>query len=373
MAEVLPIIRARAALVLAAAAALSATLLGAPGPPVSQSVPAIAWKDCLSQAPAWYSGPEAVRVADNVVVYQRRDGGWPKNIDMAAPMSPAARATVTDDRELNDSTIDNGSTYGQLRFLALVIDATRGERFRAPFFAGLDYLFKAQYPNGGWPQYYPLRTDYSRYITFNDGAMIGVMTLLRDVSAGKAPFRFVDEARRRRAQTAIEAGLDVILRSQIKAGRRLTAWCAQVDPVTLEPRGARSYEHPSTSGKESVDIVRYLLAFSRPTPAVVDAIEGAVAFLRENRVTGIRLVTKPDPTLPNGRDVVAVADSEAPLLWARFYELGTNRPIFSGRDGVVKYSLAEIEPERRAGYSWLGPYAADLIEKEYPAWRQRIR
>jgi PelA/Pel-15E family pectate lyase len=203
--------------------------------------------------------------------------------------------------------------------------------------------------------------------------MVGVMTLLRDVASGKTPFRFVDKARRERAQRAVNRGLDVILRSQIRAGRRLTAWCAQVDPVTLEPRGARSYEHPSTSGKESVDIVRYLLKIGRPSPAVVDAIEGAVQFLRENRVTGIRLVTKADPTLPDGGDVEVVPDAEGSPLWARFYELGTNRPIFSGRDGVVKYSLAEIERERRAGYSWLGPYATDLLETEYPAWRQRIR
>ena len=373
MIEVFPTDRRRAVFWLVACLGLPAALLAAPGTQAPRPERAIAWKDSLDQPPAWYKSAEALLVADNVVLYQRHDGGWPKDIDMAAPLSPAARAAVVGEKDLNDSTIDNGSTYGQLRFLARMIDATRIERFRAPFFNGLDYLFGAQYPNGGWPQYYPLRTDYSRYITFNDNAMVGVMTLLRDVASGKTPFRFVDKARRERAQRAINRGLDVILRSQIRAGRRLTAWCAQVDPVTLEPRGARSYEHPSTSGKESVDIVRYLLKIGRPSPAVVDAIEGAVQFLRENRVTGIRLVTKADPTLPDGRDVEVVPDAEGSPLWARFYELGTNRPIFSGRDGVVKYSLAEIERERRAGYSWLGPYATDLLETEYPAWRQRIR
>jgi PelA/Pel-15E family pectate lyase len=373
MSDVSLTVRPRAAFVLAACAALSATLLALPGAAAPQSQGGIAWRDCLDQAAAWYGGAEAVRIADNLVLYQRRNGGWPNDADMAAPLGPEARATVTGDKGLNDSTIDGGSTSGQLRFLARVIDATRIERFRAPFFAGLEYLFLAQYPNGGWPQYYPLRSDYSRYITFKDNAMIGVMTLLRDVASGKAPFKFVDAARRERARNATERGLDVILRSQLRAGRRLAAWCAQVDPVTLEPRGARSFEPPSTSGKESVEIVRYLLAIGRPSPATVDAIEGAVAFLRENRVTGIRVATRPDPTLPNGQDVTVVPAGDGPDLWARFYELGSNRPIFVGRDGVVKYSLAEIEPELRSGYSWLGPYAADLLETEYPAWRQRIR
>ena len=42
---------------------------------------------------------------------------------------------------------------------------------------------------------------------------------------------------------------------------------------------------------------------------------------------------------------------DAGPIWARFYEIGSNRPVFVGRDGVVKYSVAEIEPERRVGYA----------------------
>ena len=68
---------------------------------------------------------------------------------MAASLSPAARAAVAGEKGLDDSTIDNGSTYGQLRFLARVIDATRAERFRVPFLSGLDYLFVAQYRTAG--------------------------------------------------------------------------------------------------------------------------------------------------------------------------------------------------------------------------------
>jgi PelA/Pel-15E family pectate lyase len=333
---------------------------------------AIAWKDCLDQPAGWYGSAEATRIADNLIVYQRRSGGWPKNIEMARAMTPTDRATVTDEKDLNDSTIDNNSTYTQLRYLARVFEVTRIERCKTAFLAGLDYLFKAQYPNGGWPQYYPLRENYSRYITFNDTAMIGVMNLLKETAEAAAPFGFVDQTRRAKAVASIDRGLRVILRSQIRVGGRLTAWCAQVDPVTLEPRGARSYEHPSISGKESVDIVRYLMGIGRPGPEVVTAIESAVAFYRDNQVKGLRLVSKLDPALPHGRDVVAEDDPNAPPLWARFYEVGTNRPIYSGRDGIVKYKLAEIEVERRAGYSWLGPYAVDLLQKDHPAWRQRL-
>jgi PelA/Pel-15E family pectate lyase len=335
--------------------------------------PTVPWKDCLEQPPAWYGSAEAARIADNLIVYQRRSGGWPKNVDMAQPLTPAGRATVIDEKDLNDSTIDNSSTYTQIRFLGRVVDAAHLERHKAAFISGLDYLLTAQYPSGGWPQYFPLRANYSRYITFNDNAMIGVMLLLGDIAGGEPPFTFVDRGRRARAGAAVERGLRLILRSQIKVGGRLTAWCAQVDPVTFEPRGARTYEPPSTSGKESVDIVRYLMSIPHPAAEVVAAVEGAIAFYRANQVTGLRVVSVPDPALPHGRDVVAQEDPGAPPLWARFYEIGTNRPMYLGRDGIVKYRLADIEAERRAGYSWLGPYAADLLEKDYPAWKQRLK
>lgn len=58
-------------------------------------------------------------------------------------------------------------------------------------------------------------------------------------------------------------------------------------------------------------------------------------------------------------------------LWARFYEIGANRPIFSGRDGVVKYSLQEIEAERRADYQCYVTTPANLLARDYPAWRTR--
>jgi len=83
------------------------------------------------------------------------------------------------------------------------------------------------------------------------------------------------------------------------------------------------------------------------------------------------LVEKPDSTFPNGFDRIVVEDAAAGPLWARFYEINTGRPIFSGRDGVVKYSMAEIEHERRTGYNWYTKAPAELLEKDYPAWHEK--
>ena len=355
------------------------------GPPAagpassSQQTPGLArsrtrsvWFRCLEQPDAWYGSADAVRVADLVLLYQRKTGGWPKNIDMAQALSPSEARAVEAAKADRDSTIDNAATTTQMRFLARVYAATRADRIRLALLDGLDYLLAAQYPNGGWPQFFPLRADYSRRITFNDNAMINVMEVLREVGDGKAPFGFVDRARRARAAEAVSRGLKIILAAQIRVNGRLTAWCAQHDEVTLEPRGARTYEHPSLSGSESVGIVSFLMSVPKPDAAVVSAVEAAVAWFREVRLSGIRIESRPDAAVPGGSDRVVVKDPAAPPLWARFYEIGTSRPIFSGRDSVIRYSMAEIEYERRANYSWYGDWPAALLERSYPDWKARL-
>lgn len=352
------------------ASALHALWLVAPA--AAQTSPAtISWNRALDQPPAWYASAEAVRIADNVLLYQHENGGWEKNIDMARVLADSDRAHLREDTQ-GGTTIDNGATYAQVRYLARVYEATRREQFREGMLRGVDFLLAAQYANGGWPQFHPIRQGYYEHVTFNDGAMIGVMRLLRDVAHGRAPFTSVDARRRSRAATAIAKGLDVILKTQVEVDGKLTAWCAQYDHTTLRCAKARAYELPSLSGGESVDIVRYLMEIEKPSPEVVRAVESAVRWFDEVKLTGIAVITKRDSTLPRGFDRVVVADAAAAPLWARFYAIGTNTPMFVGRDGIVRSSLGEIEHERRIGYNYLGGWARELLAKEYPAWRRRV-
>ena len=317
----------------------------------NQAIGTIAWADAQKKPDEWYGTAEAVRIADNLLLYQRDSGGWPNNIDMAKPLGDSARAALLRKKKETDSTIDNGATYTQLSFLARVYTAVKHERHREAFIKGLDYLLKAQYSNGGWPQFYPDLSGYYKHITFNDGAMIGVLKLLRDVAAAKTAYAFVDDGRRASAASAVEKGIDCILKTQIVLNGKRTVWCAQHDEVTLAPAPARKYEVVSLSGGESVDIVRFLMSIKNPSPAVVEAIEGAVAWFRQSELK----------------------TSHGGPVWARFYELSTNRPIFVGRDGVVKYNIAEIDQERRDGYAWYVDEAATLLARDYPAWVKKHR
>lgn len=165
------------------------------------------WSECLDHLASWYGSTEAACVAANVVLYQRTARGWPKNIDMARVLSADERASVTGEKTLADSTMDNGATTTQICLLARAFSATRGEMRRTAAMAGLRYLLEAQYPNGGWPQGLPLEADYPRYLTFDDGVMVRALQLMRDVSGGVQDFSFVGVGTKGRARRAFERRL----------------------------------------------------------------------------------------------------------------------------------------------------------------------
>lgn len=275
-----------------------------------------------------------------MVSNQNSDGGWKKNY------------TVTSG-DWAGSTIDNGATYTEIRKLAAEYKKTKNKKYLTAATKGINFLLKMQYSNGGFPQIYK-SSGYHTHITYNDNAMVNVLYLLNDASKRSGDFSFVDSSLATKCATAVENGVQCILKTQVKTNGKLTVWGQQHDKNTLKPAGARAYEIPSLCSAESVGIVNFLK--TRPsTTKISAAINGAVAWFKSAKLTGIKVVKE------NG-DVVVKKDPNASPIWGRFYQLGTTKPIFVGRDGVMKYKLSEIELERRTGYAWYGTWPAKLVK-----------
>ncbi|MDR1673491.1 MAG: pectate lyase [Bacteroidales bacterium] len=315
-----------------------------------------------SQPDDWYGTPEAIAIAENVLLYQRNSGGWPKNTPMHQKLSDNDKKTILAEKDKDDSTIDNDATQMEMIYLAKVYNATANEIYRDAVIRGLNYIFESQYANGGWPQFYPLHEGYYTHITYNDYAMVNVMNLIKSISRSEKPFGFInDEATLNRCTEAFNRGVDCILKTQYRQNGVLTVWCAQHDAHTLEPAKARTYELPSLSGSESAGIVRLLKGIENPSPEVTQAIDAAMAWFEKVKITGIRVENYVNEE--GKRDRHVVADDAASPLWARFYTLEDNRPFFCDRDGVKKYELSEIGYERRNGYSWYTDAPQRLFDK----------
>lgn len=319
-----------------------------------------------------YDKTEIRKIADNILLFQKDNGGWAKNFDMQAKLSDEQVQAVINDKSVLNTTFDNGATHSQLTYLAEVYTISGEEKYKEGFLKGMDFVLEAQYENGGWPQFYPDTSGYRKYITFNDLAMVGVMEMLQKIVQHYPEYEFIDDQYREDINTAYEKGIDCILKCQIIDDGVKTVWGQQHDNVTFAPRGARIYEKPSICNLESTEITKLLMRIENPDNEVIDAVQSAVEWFKNSEIHGIRVETvesKEKEFVYHKADFdrVVVEDPDAPRIWARFYELGTHRPIFSGRDGVVKYSMDEIDRDRRTGYGWY-TYAPEEVYELYPDW-----
>ena len=337
-------------------------------------------------------------VAENMLLWQRENGGWPKDtynaffddsktdidndnnktnivkvpINYNKEQTPEQKKLALDSKYFTDATIDNTHTVREIRYLLDAFKKTGNRKYFEGAKKGVDYLLKAQYANGGWPQFYPDRKTYRHDITFNDNAMTNVMNLMMDISKRINNTDALDKKYVTLAKTAFDKGVEIILKTQLELNGKKAVWCAQYDEITLQPAKARSYELPSLSGSESVDIIRVLMRVDHPSTEIKQAIAGAINWFEESKITGYKTERIKDSLQLRGQDVIVVPDA-ASVIWARFYDLETNKPFFCDRDGIKKNTLAEIGNERRAGYAWYGTWPLKLISEDYPNWQKDKR
>lgn len=328
------------------------------------------WRSVATGMPEeWYGSDESRAVAENVLLYQRNSGGWPKNIPFHNPITDAQKDLILKAKASPDSILDNGATTTEMKFLARMYNRTKTEKYSLSFKKGLDYILEAQYGNGGWPMCHPLKNGYYTHITYNDNAIVNVLEILRDISNKKPIYAFAaTEEVILKTKTAFDKGIDCILKTQIMIKGRPTVWCAQHDESTFLPAKARPYELPSFSGYESAGIINLLMEISDPSPAIVNSVQSAVEWLDNHRIKNTRWESF---TNKDGlKDRKIVSDPKAGDMWARFYDLETELPYVCDRDGIKKDTLEEIGYERRNGYEWYITAPQKVIDK-YPSWKAK--
>jgi len=232
----------------------------------------------------------------------------------------------------DNSTFDDSCTASATQFLlrlqlepalASLPDAAR---VTAAVAKALRLVQISQYPNGGWPQRYPLGEDYSRFITFNDGVLFeNVRTLLLAHAASGVP----------QLLGPVRAAMDCVLSMQQPEPQ--PAWGLQHD-LRGKPTGARSYEPAALATHTTASNIELLLSFheltadvryTRRVPAALDWLERVQLTTEQQRAYG--------GTHPT------------------FIEVGSNEPLFVHRRGsnVVNgsYYVDKTFAPRLAHYS----------------------
>lgn len=329
------------------------------------------WNTVATNMPTeWYATDEAKMVANNVLLSQKEIGGWEKNKPYHHEFTASEKAHYLNDKNEIGATFDNGATITELRFLAKMYTHTKDERYKNAFEKGLNYIFISQYENGGWPQFFPIRkgnVSYSGHITYNDNAMVNIMEFLKEVFTDNSKFKSLQLTKneKTKAKNAFDKGIECIIKTQIVIDNKPTVWCAQHDEVTLVPANARSYELASFSGAESVGILLLLMDIEKPSKEIIASVKGAINWFENHKILGTKLET--EIQTDGMKNKIVVEDKNAPPIWARFYDLDTQKPFFCDRDGVKKNTFAEMGYNRRNGYSWY-TYSPEKALEKYPEW-----
>ena len=250
--------------------------------------------------------------------------------------------------------------------MAQVYTKTKESRYKEAVGKGLNYLLKTQKKNGGWRGW-----DVDA-ITYNDEVTTGVLELFLRINEGDINYTWLDGSMKKRIYQALQKGIDIILRTQYVQNGVKTVWGQQHDNETLLPVQARTFELPSLVSTESCSVLKLLMEIPHPSAQVIEAVKAGVAWLEKSAIQGIRVEKveiKPDQII-NAEypyDLKVVKDKKAPRIWARFYELDTNKPFMARRDGTKVYQLSDVDPERRTGYDWY-TYIPETLLQHYPQW-----
>ncbi|MDH4410740.1 MAG: pectate lyase [Verrucomicrobiales bacterium] len=287
---------------------------------------------------------------------QLESGGWPADFDFEGEdpekwwlRQEVAAGVVEKGKQSNSSTLDDNKSQSALLFLLELAHDPSG-RDDAALHEAVTYalyrLLAAQTKIGSWPQQFSeaAPTDgivkkavipaewprefpkekYTNFHTLNDGNLQKIVELMLRAHQLTGEARYLAAAKR--------CG-DFLLLAQFEGDQ--PAWAQQYNQEMV-PVWARKFEPPAVSSTESLGACFTLFEIWLATgeekyrttiPAALDWLEQA--------------------KLPNGR-------------WSRFYEFGTNRPLYCVAE---TYELTYDDSSLPDHYGFQPEYGGEKIER----------
>jgi len=260
----------------------------------------------------------AQKAASAIIWGQSHEGGWNYMIDFAGDRS-LKRWYDTIGKNgwrleefqhyYGNSTFDDDVTSNAARFLLRMYLDKLDPAYNPALDKAIGFILKSQYPNGAWPQRYPIkydfskngRPDYTSFYTYNDDVIWENVHFLIQCYLVLGEERFLDP---------IHRGMDFYIASLDSSG----AWAQQLTPK-METAGARTYEPAAFLPNTTCENALLLLKFYEYTGdrKFIERIPEVIKWLEDTRLP---------PEQIEGADTHPT-----------FVEPGTNRAIYVHRKG----------------------------------------
>jgi PelA/Pel-15E family pectate lyase len=298
---------------------------------------------------------DARQTAYALVQGQLESGGWDSQMELGGEARGryAYRTNSGDSdapRKRNATTLDDNKTQSAMQFLMNIdreLDFADPKIHECILYA-LEHVLAAQFPNGGWPQRFSAPPDpqeypaikasfpedwsrtwqkqpYANYYTFNDNAIADMIDTMY-----RAYWIYGDERYR---QSALKAG-EFILSAQLPEPQ--PAWAQQYDR-NMQPAWARKFEPPAITGGESQGVINTLLTLYEYSgqDRFLEPVPRAIEYLQSSKRSDGKL--------------------------ARFYEIGTNKPLYFTKDYKLTYSDADMPTH----YAFIVGHKLDRLQQRY--------
>ncbi|WP_157484922.1 pectate lyase [Gilvimarinus polysaccharolyticus] len=312
-----------------------------------------------------YDQNQILAIADNLLLMQRNNGGWPANLNPFRKLTAEQQQIFLQQQNAHDASFANGNIFPQIFYLSHVYLQTGDVRYRDSARKALRLVMSAQLYNGGWSQKVQLAEGGDP--TINTRATINALRFLRRVASGEMPYGYVPFDVRRKAADSVRKGDQLLLRLQQAYDSRASIWAAAYELSSSLPTAANAEAVAALDPEVSVIITRYLMQIQRPPAEVVRAVTGAVDWFSRNTLQQVQLRAggKQQGWLPAYSRVAQPRKA----LWARQYTISTNQPLVNDASGRLLVP-AEINT-LMADKDWYGNWARDLLQTDYPRWRRR--
>ncbi len=247
---------------------------------------------------------DAKEAAYALIEGQNKYGGWDHTIDFKHLDS-------------DHVSFDDNQSQSAVSFLIAIDQEIDDDKISQASQRAIDMMMTTQLSNGGWPHYYPAQGNYHDYATFNDGGINDCIRVM--IEAYQA---YNDNPNIEKSLRKVARFLNI---SQLPPPQ--PGWAQQYNEF-LQPAWARTFEPPAicpaVTVKNIFSLIDLYLVLHDET--ILEPIPDALRYL-------------PEIKMENGK-------------WARFVELGTNKPLYYDRQRIRVDKLDDLHPERRKGYAY---------------------